>query len=572
MVKTIDIRKVATPICEYYESVADFIPVTFTGRLKGITPEGHAMLLLRRPFCRLLRTLVKQLQAGQVPDKPALCQSFGLPARIYNTAKVAAEGLILSAIESQKVALEDVEIDINRQVVEAFNGPYQEQPGRIGKLKRLYKQRKKLLAQLGRPHIHFGRRFYHEQETAGWKKAYDDARNDRIGCLGSADETAGNSTFQLKTVYIGDKPVFNLFHAGKLMGQVALKPKERAQLEAIQALNCQPFTCSKEVGKQGKNKGKLVSRKVSTGRVPLTIWLIHKENGHWYVHVSFLKDGTKPDYTPVGAIGVDLNCDSIADTRVQIADGAPLVLRHEKRMFDPSWSKEEKEVWIHEQIREIVSEAKAQNYMVVLEYLDFEHCKRWLRTKLGAMLRVMPYKKIRKAFERKCMEQGVVLRYVKSNYTSLLGAVLTSYPNLGRDQAAAAIIGLRALDEGNAWLEKQCRILATREGTRLRINRKRKFGCTVNTEGVMMDRQLEDCPAKGGASLDRSADVHRFQRCAGRAISDLSKAMGAYLHRKKVVSLCWKRSGLATDPWHPVVPDAEAPRPKTKCSTLSRLV
>jgi len=79
--------------------------------------------------------------------------------------------------------LEDVEIDINRQVVEAFNGPYQEQPGRIGKLKRLYKQRKKLLAQLGRPHIHFGRRFYHEQETAGWKKAYDDARNDRIGCL-----------------------------------------------------------------------------------------------------------------------------------------------------------------------------------------------------------------------------------------------------------------------------------------------------------------------------------------------------------------------------------------------------
>ena len=48
--------------------------------------------------------------------------------------------------------------------------------------------------------------------------------------------------------------------------------------------------------------------------------------------------------------------------------------------------------------------------MAVLEYLDFERCKRWLRTKLGAMLRVMPYRPIRKAFERRCLEHGVVLR------------------------------------------------------------------------------------------------------------------------------------------------------------------
>jgi IS605 OrfB family transposase len=570
MAKTIDIRKTASPICEYYESVADSIPITFTGRLKGITPEGHSMLLLRKPFCRLLRTLVKQIQSGKVPRKPTLCQAFGLPARIYNTAKLAAEGIILSAIESQKVALEDVEIDINRQVVEAFNGPHQEQPGRVRKLMRLYEKQKKLLAQRNHPHIHFGGRYYHEQQTAGWKKAYDDARNDRIGCLGSADETAGNSTFQLKPVFIGGKLIFNLFHAGKVLGHIALKPKEREQLESIQAINCEPFTFSKVVSKQWKNKGQLVSRKVSTGRVPLTIWLIHEENGHWYVHISFFKNKTKADYTPVGAIGVDLNCDSIADTQVQIADGEPLVLHHGKRMFDPAWSKEKKEAWIHEQIRGIVSEAKARNCTVVLEYLEFEHCKRWLRTKLGAMLRVMPYRKIRKAFERKCLERGVVLRYVKSNYTSLLGAVLTSYPNLGRDQAAAAIIGLRASEGGNAWLEKQCKILATQERTRLRINRKRKFGCTVTTEGVMTDRQLENRPANGGSPLDRSADVHRFQSCAGRAISDLSKAMGAHLYKEKVLPVCWKRSGMGTNPWHPVVPDGEAPRQKIECSSLSR--
>ncbi len=61
MGKKIDIRKVETPVCEYYESMEDFIPITFTGRLKGITPEGQEILLQRKPFCRLLRTLVKEL-------------------------------------------------------------------------------------------------------------------------------------------------------------------------------------------------------------------------------------------------------------------------------------------------------------------------------------------------------------------------------------------------------------------------------------------------------------------------------------------------------------------------------
>ena len=557
MVKKIDIRKVETPVCEFYESVEDSMPVTFTGRLKGITAVGHQVLLQRKPFCRLLRTLVKARQAKRTPNKAHLCKVFRLPARMYNTALGCAEGIIQSAIESQKAALEDVEADLNRQVVEAFNGPSEELHGRAKKLTRLYKKRKRLLAQKGRPTIHFGKKFYQEQEAAGWKKAYVNARNDRIGCLGSSDETAGNSTFQVKSVQVEGKLRFELHHARKLMGHFTLKPKEREELEAILAVNRQPFIFSKELCKRGKRKGQLVNRKVTVGRLPLTIWLIHHENGHWYIHISFFRDKGQPDYTPVGAIGVDLNCDSIADTRVQMADGEPRVLEHHKRRFDPGWSRDLKEAWIYEQINEVVLMARANRCMVILEYLDLEHCKRWLRTKLGAMLRVMPYRKIRKAFERRCLEQGVVLRYVKSNYTSILGAVLTAYPNLGRDQGAAAVIGLRAMEDGNAWLEKQCQALAAQERARLRINRKSKFGCTVTTDGVLIERQLEESPAGDGLPLDREADTHWFQNQAGRAISDLSKAMGAYLFREKRLPVCWKRSGSSLDPWHPVVPGAE---------------
>lgn len=565
MAKRIDIRKVTHPGCEYYESVEDSFVVTFIGRLKGITEFGHEALLEREPFCRLLRTLVKALQEGRTLDKAALCTTFKLPARVYNTAKKAAEGVIASAIESQKAALEDVEHDINRQVVEAFWGLSGELHGRVRKLRRLYRKRNRLLKQQGRPHIHFGKKFYRHQEAAGWKEAYEVARNDRIGCLGSSDETGGNSTYQIKTVSKEGKLRFELYHARKLMGWFSLKPREREELDAILAINHQPFEFTEEICKQGSRKGQKVLRKITTGRVPLTVWLIREENGHWYIHLSFSKDKVQPDYAPIGAIGVDLNCDSIADAKVQMADAAPLILKYQKRVFDTSWSRETKKAWIYEQINEIVLEAKASRCLVVLEYLDFEHCKRWLRTKLGAMLRVMPYRQIRKAFERRCMEHGVVLRYVKSHYTSILGAILTDYPNLGRDQAAAAVIGLRALEAGNAWLEKKSREIAVQARARLRINRKGQFGCTVTTDGVLIDRQTEASPP-----LDRETDTHWFQNRVAREISGLGKAMGAYLRREEWLPVCWRRSGPESDPWHPVVPEGdEAPRPRTECSTLS---
>lgn len=181
------------------------------------------------------------------------------------------------------------------------------------------------------------------------------------------------------------------------------------------------------------------------------------------------------------------------------------------------------------------------------------------------MLRVMPYRKIRQAFERRCLEHGVVLRYVKSHYTSILGAILTDYPNLGRDQAAAAVIGLRALEAGNAWLEGKSRAIAAQERARWRINRKGHFGCTVTTDGVLIDRQSE-----AESPLDRKADTHWFQNRVAREISGLAKAMAVHLYKKKELPLCWRRSGPETDPWHPVVPQGDAaPRPRTECSTLS---
>jgi hypothetical protein len=100
-----------------------------------------------------------------------------------------------------------------------------------------------------------------------------------------------------------------------------LDPQHQWALEAILAVNQVPFAFSEQPARFGKKKGQPVRRKVTTGRVPLTVWLIRHENGQWYVHVSWIRQAAEPDYTPTGSIGVDLNCDSIAWSRVRMVDG-----------------------------------------------------------------------------------------------------------------------------------------------------------------------------------------------------------------------------------------------------------
>jgi hypothetical protein len=232
---------------------------------------------------------------------------------------------------------------------------------------------------------------------------------------------------------------------------------------------------------------------------------------------------------------------------------------------------------MHEKINGIVQDAKKAGCVISLEYLDFENCKRWCRVKLGAMLRIMPYRAIRKMFERKCRIHGVILRYVKSNYTSLLGAIHLEYPNMGRDEAAAMVIGLRSIEEGNTWLECRSKELLAQEKCQLRINRKRQFGCTVRVDGAIIERQRAEMDSEPNLPEDRNVVAHTHQNRIGRAISDLSQAMGAFFRKEAWVPVCWERSDPKEDedndkkasPWHAVVPVSKRSDKIPECSTLS---
>ena len=557
--KKIDIKKIKSARCEYYLPVEKEYVDGFVSRIRGITDDGMDVLDQRKDFCQLLRKLTKLVVDGKPIEKVKLTEEYGLPTRVFNLAVITAQGVFKGTVESLKANLEDKEEAINRQVVQIlWKSDVRTLPGMVKKLLRLYRTRNKIVKSIEHPNIHFGSKIYQHQEKAGWKEAYVADRSDRFGALGSKDEIGGNSTLRIVPRDERGKVVFDLRNAKGVLGWFKLNAKKTLMLQAILAVNNRPFEFEEVFSKL---KRKNVFRKVTTGRVAITNWLIN-DGKHWYIHGSFFKAGLLPDYMPIGATGVDLNCDSLADTSVRLVDGKIEVLACPKREFDPKWSKSKKGSWFDEQILSIVLKAKADRHIVVLEYLDFEGCKRWLKTKLGAMLRIFPYREIRKKFERKCMQHGVILRYVRSNGTSLLGAIMREYPHMNRDNVAGLVIALRGMEEGNVWLEKRCKEVAQAEHNRLRINRKSKFGCDIHVVGRMIERQSGPVALK-----DSKTSVHKYQDIVMREISDLSKAMAGFAYGKRWVPLSWKKSGSDSQ-WHAVMPDIRRGIKVLSCAQL----
>lgn len=325
---------------------------------------------------------------------------------------------------------------------------------------------------------------------------------------------------------------------------------------------------------------RLIDRAVTAGRVGLTIDLRRQENGHWYIHVSREQKDIPQAYVPSAWLGVDLNCDSVASAVVSIREGLPVLESFGKEHFPAGGPAGERTEVLHAIINRLVSEAKDRKLGIALEYLDFEHCKRWLRTKLGAMLHVMPYRQIRGIFQRRCLEAGVPLRYVPPKYSSLLGALLSSkWPKLGRDQAAGAILALRASETGNPWLERACEQAAKAERVSLRLNRKAKFGHTLVVEASSPPPAPNGNP---GRQMDRPRfpvePALQWQVACGRKVSDalstLTALRAAWLRAQRRAAKAQKRSNGQIPRFkmpHRIKLDPPEPHRSTACSSLRKV-
>jgi IS605 OrfB family transposase len=329
---------------------------------------------------------------------------------------------------------------------------------------------------------------------------------------------------------------FGLEHAGEVLGRFRLPAAECVDLVHVVQQNAS--TRRKQgveiwLDRQGKKiqpkqvnamqaRGeapaatKTVPRVITAGRVPLSVTLRRRDDGKWYLLASFPRNDLPGAIAqPTAWMGVDLNADSVAHAVMQMVAGEPVLLSYRKDTFSLSDSKAHRTERLYRIVNALVGDAKQNGWGVSLEYLDFEHCKSWLKTKLGALLHLFPYRKIRRIFERRCLEAGVPLRYVKPEYSSLLGAVLcVRWPALGRDQAAGAVLALRASEEGNPWLEKTCERTALASPVSLRLNAKGRFGHTLAICGATVAaRQLDSASVPFAPS-----PALRWQRGCGRRI------------------------------------------------------
>jgi IS605 OrfB family transposase len=272
-----------------------------------------------------------------------------------------------------------------------------------------------------------------------------------------------------------------------------------------------------------------IQRAVTTGRVGFTTELRRRPDGRWYIHLSREEKGLTVERAPVGWMGVDLNCDSIAHSVISYRDEVPVLESYEKAYFPAAGPAGERRTALYRIIDRLVDDAAQRNVGISLEYLDFEHCKRWLKSKLGALLHVMPYRKIRGIFERRCLELGVPLRYVPPKYSSLLGALMSArWPQLGRDQAAGAVLALRASEIGNPWLEHACEQAAKAERISLRLNAKGRYGHTLVVEA---ERPSPTSMETAGRQMDSPRypvePALQWQVVCGRKVSDAFSTLAA---------------------------------------------
>ena len=556
----IDIRKHASGRSVHYEPLGRKVYATDIARLRTITPEGRTFLGRSAAFCRMERTLVARLLSGKTVRKPEMMRRFGFPGRMFNAAFDSAKGVVESAKACAQLALEGTREAIARALVhyeEAELDPsrHGELPGRRRRLEKLLAQESRHERNVVRPRIFPGADLFRTQhKDKDWVSAFRAKRSDHIGSNGGADEAHGNKTLQVSLGPVEELhgrlwQGFVLSHSRKQLCTFRLWVSEceglvRAVLANTPSPVAQPVevwfdAAGKKIGpmlqqRMIANAQKPVSvrtimRTVTAGRVGFRIELRRRPDGRWYIHLSREEKGLAAERAPMGWMGVDLNCDSIAHAVVSLRDKVPVLESYEKSYFPAAGPAGERRTALYRIIDRLVDEAAQRNLGISLEYLDFEHCKRWLKSKLGALLHVMPYRKIRGIFERRCLELGVPLRYVPPKYSSLLGALLSArWPQLGRDPAAGAVLALRASEVGNPWLEHACEQAVKAKQISLRLNAKGSYGHTLVVEA---ERPAPTSKENAGRQMDSPRypvePALQWQVVCGRKVRDAFATMAA---------------------------------------------
>ncbi len=416
-------------------------------------------------YGRVQRKLFAEVAAGRSAPalKNAYLQRYGIPARMFNGARVSLEGQVASVKEQQKLRLDSLGRRMaraERQIADALErGRWDQVHQKRRRLANLRHRLAELEADIAEERVRlcFGSkklwRKQHNLETNGyashqeWLKDWQEARSDEFFVLGSRDETAG---CQLCVATVADDGTLTL--RLRLPDCLAGQHGKYLTIEGVHFNHghdevLASLDSNAEFSRHRREHGEQAARATELGQA--ISYRFKRDRKGWRVFAT-----TQMMDVPVvtdqrrGVVGVDLNADHLAV--VEADSSGNYVNAFSVPLVTYGKSKHQTEAIIGDAAASVVEYARGVGKPIVIERLDFRQKKVSLEGeshRYSRMLSSFRYGKTKAYFLSRGYRQGVEVHQVNPAFSSIIGRVkfMERY-GLSVHQAAALVLARRLLD------------------------------------------------------------------------------------------------------------------------------
>ena len=415
-------------------------------------------------YGRVQRKLFSEMAAGRPAAslKNEYLARYGMPARMFNGARISLEGKVASVKEQRKLRLDSFGkrvVAAEREIVKVARGGRWDQVHQ--KRRRLTNLRARLAGlqddvAAGRVRLCFGsKRLWQRQQNLAengyashqeWLADWRDARSDEFFVLGSRGETAG---CQLCAATVADD--------GTLTLRLRLPDCLAGQYGKYITIEGVSFTYGHEqvlaaldsnaqYARYRRERGEKAARATTLGQA--VSYRFKRDRKGWRVFVT-----TQMMDVPVvtdrsrGVIGVDLNAGHLAVCEAD-ASGNPVNF-FSVPLVTYGKSQHQADAIIGDAVADVVEYAREAGKPIVIEKLDFRQKKAALEgesRRYSRMLSSFSYGKVKAHFLSRGYREGVEVQQVNPAFSSVVGRVkfMERY-GLSVHQAAALVLARRLL-------------------------------------------------------------------------------------------------------------------------------
>jgi len=356
---------------------------------------------------------------------------YNIPVRLFKSLYIKTKGSLSSLKELNKLYIREKEIKLDSLEK---------------KLKKTKKESKRyyLSNQINNLHqeidnlkqqeifnINFGtkklfkKQFNQNINHDSWLKEWRRKRDHHLYFVGSKDESYGNSLCQL----------INLNQLRITLPESLIKDSKYLILDI-------------NLDHKGKNYDLL--KTAIQNHQALTYNISQKENGKWYINVSFQITSELDENNYDGCMGIDLNYNLISTSMVEkngnTCNNKESFVDYHLKMNE--WSKERIENEISLILDDMIKRCRKENKFITIEDLDFINKKSIDNgSVMNKKLHLLPYSKFYSMLLNKCVKNGILLKKVDPSYTSVISRY--KYKNqFGRSihSLASYVIGRRGLN------------------------------------------------------------------------------------------------------------------------------